>query len=58
MLTEIQEHPPSTLENVDGTPLAGVDGDPGVATINVKNVDGRPPWGGVPVPIRDLKGVL
>jgi hypothetical protein len=48
---KIQEQPPSTLRNIDGGSRGGVEaGDPGVPTINVKNVDdrplGRPPQGG------------
>jgi hypothetical protein len=39
---EIQERPPSVLRNIDGRPLASVDGDPGAPTINVRNVDGVP----------------
>jgi hypothetical protein len=34
---EIQEHPPSTLTNIDGGPLGGAGvGDPGAPTINAK----------------------
>jgi hypothetical protein len=39
---EIWERPPSTLENIDGGPLGGADGDLGVPTINVINVDVKP----------------
>jgi hypothetical protein len=41
--SEIREHPPSKLNNVDGGPLGGVVRDLGAPTINVKNVDGGPP---------------
>jgi hypothetical protein len=40
---KIRERSPSTLENVDGAPLGGADGDPGASTINVTNVDGGLP---------------
>jgi hypothetical protein len=46
---EIREHPPSTLENINGgPPLAVADKDPGASTINVKKHRWRaicPPWG-------------
>jgi hypothetical protein len=42
---EIREHPPSTHGNIDGgPPLADADQDPGSPTINIKIIDGGPPW--------------
>jgi hypothetical protein len=35
-MAEIQERPLSMLKNVDGGPLGGAVGDPGVPTINAK----------------------
>jgi hypothetical protein len=43
-VTEIRERPPSTLKNIDGGPLGGIDGDPRAPTINGRNVDVGPPW--------------
>jgi hypothetical protein len=49
-MTEIRERPPSTQTMSMEGPLGGGAGDPGVPTINTKNVDDGPPGGGA----RDL----
>jgi hypothetical protein len=43
-LTEIQEHPPSTLKNIDSEPLVGADGDPRAYNINIKKRRQQTPW--------------
>jgi hypothetical protein len=41
---KIQEHPPSTLRNVDDGPPGGAGaGDLGAPTINIRNIDGGRP---------------
>jgi hypothetical protein len=42
----ILEHPPSTQKTSMVGTQGGSDREPGPPTINARNVDGRPPWGG------------
>jgi hypothetical protein len=43
VLPKIRERPPSMLKMSMTGPLGVANGDPGVATINVKNIDNRSP---------------
>jgi hypothetical protein len=45
-LTEIQEHPPSMLKNIDSEPLVGADGDPRAYNINIKKRRQQTPLAG------------
>jgi hypothetical protein len=42
-VSEVRERPPPILNTSMAGPLGGDDGDPGVPTINAKNIDDRPP---------------
>jgi hypothetical protein len=43
-MSEIRERPPSMQKLSMIGPLGGGAEDPGAPTINIKNIDGDPPW--------------